>query len=322
MAEANTDATPEDSKPTALVTGAATDLGLDVTRRLLDAGYGVVGGARDSSEASALRALGVLPVYPGLTRAGEIASVLRATEATILINLEPQRVNHTPLVAADWSGIPELISAGTPSLIEAGAQVNAAYVLHVSYAFAYGDTQGNAVTESVKTDRDDPFLAAVGAADQQVVEAGGSVLRAGFLYGAGDAALTTLYHFVRTGKSIPDGQGLANWVHTSDLARAVMLAVEGRISGEIINVVDGSPAAPSEFVQFIAQEIGLPAPGAPSGFLSRRRRNAMQDKLLALSLRVNNDKATSLLGWKPEFADYRAGLDSALLTLRASMPVT
>src|SRR5690349_21733285 len=110
-----TDAPIASSSPqNVFLTGAATAIGRDVARRLVEAGYRVTGAVRTSEEAKALRAVGALPAYPGDFRDGEIRSALSAAQATVLVHLAPQSANHVPHISTRWNDAERLLNEGTP----------------------------------------------------------------------------------------------------------------------------------------------------------------------------------------------------------------
>ncbi|MBT0772941.1 SDR family NAD(P)-dependent oxidoreductase [Kineosporia sp. J2-2] len=72
---------------TTLVTGANKGLGLETTRRLIEAGHTVYAGMRDLSTGEAARALGAVPVQLDVTDDASVArAVASLTELDVLIN--------------------------------------------------------------------------------------------------------------------------------------------------------------------------------------------------------------------------------------------
>jgi hypothetical protein len=65
----------------------------------------------------------------------------------------------------------------------------------------------------------------------------------------------------------------------------------------------------------------MPVRGNPPAFLTRSTTSEVSETLLNTSIRARNDKARQVLGWKPRYPSFRAGIDHALLLSRAGETV-
>lgn len=99
-----------------------------------------------------------------------------------------------------------------------------------------------------------------------------------------------------------------NLIHRDDAAEAIFacFAAPPAVSDEVFNVADGAPATRAEFVAELANRLGVPVPefdaaapvrpGGPSG-----ARAPAPDRIIVA------EKIRRVLGWAPQFADFRAG---------------
>lgn len=305
------------------VTGGETDLGREVTRQLTGRGHQVTATVDGLENAAALRAVGGLPAYSDLTRAGEIASVLKMAGANVIINLAPQAVNGLPLGKIDWDYHTRVISEGAAALVKAAEQAGVGFIVHTSFTFLYGDAHGAEVDETAAIDTTNPLFAAAARAEQIILrgKVPACVLRAGFHYGPGAESILALRDILRAGRGVMlgDEHNTVSWIHSSDLAQAVILAAEKQIAGQIFNIADDHPASAGTFVDHFADLFGVARPGRqrlPS-FISNALLNKTHLALLATSVKARNDKARTQLGWTPRFASHIQGIEHTLLAWRA-----
>lgn len=304
-----------------LITGAATALGREVTRQLAARGHHITGLTDGSVNATKVRQDGGIPAFAtDPFRAGEFKSVLRAAQAEVALHLTPQLMNGFPRRETPWDDTNRAVTEGTTALLEAAQETGVKFFIYASFAFVYGDQQGSWVDETVPRSRTPLFRAAVEAEDR-VLSSGvpACVIRAGRLYGAGEDGTEALIETLRRGRGVVtgDAHAVTSWVHVADLAAALVLAAEQQPAGQVFNVADETPAAPVELVHYLAESLGMPAPGQPPSFPLRPASNDVLDTLLAASARIRSDKARQTLGWQPRYSSYRAGLDQTLLVRRA-----
>lgn len=133
------------------------------------------------------------------------------------------------------------------------------------------------------------------------------ILRLAGLYGPGRHFLLDQ---VRARQPLPGtGTHRLNLVHRDDVCTAIEMAlgvVDG-VASEIFNVVDDTPATKEEVVRWLAAAAGVPPPRFDP--TQRSRRGAVPDR------RISNARIKKLLGWRPEYADYRSGYRQILAAL-------
>ncbi len=306
-----------------LITGGQTNVGLEAVRQATARGHKVTALTVGSEGGARIRAAGGLPGYSEGLRPGELKSLMTMAQADVVLHLASQAINGFP-AKGHWEAHSRLLTDGVSAVIGAAKATGAKFLVYASYALVYGDSHGEWLAEGDEGHADPAFRAAQNA-EQRVLESGirACVLRAGFNYGATEIGTGALLDNIRGGRYVHtgDSHSVFNWIHAADLAQAALLAAEKQAAGEIINVVDDHPASAAEFAAHLATSVGaeLSTRRMP-GFMLERATSEMQRTLLTVSARLKNDKAKQLLGWKPRYPDYRAGLEQTLLEWRA-MPV-
>jgi nucleoside-diphosphate-sugar epimerase len=169
---------------------------------------------------------------------------------------------------------------------------------YLSSTGVYGDTAGAWVDETAPADRG--RRAGRNRADAAWLALGARVFRLPGIYGPGRSPIDRVAAGAarRTGIA---GQVFSR-IHVADLARGVVAGIDAPAGA--YNLADDSPAAQDEVVTYAARLLGLPAPPlVPVEALSPAAR-----AFHAENRRVTNVKAQRVLGWRPLFPDYRAGL--------------
>lgn len=294
-----------------------------LTRRLVEAGHTVTAMTDGHAGAALVREDGGLPVFVDATRAGEVRGMLQMCAADVVINTAPQKANQPPFAAPDYDiGLIEKVTA---VIITAAKEAEVGHFIHTSFALLYGDTGGKVADEaSPLSDADDALIKA-GKSAEAIVKAGGlpyCIVRAGFIYSADSAVLQATDAAVKALRPVHTGDArhLAAWITASDLADLLLRVTIEKPSGETFNGVDDVPAAPKAFVEYLISSQGV-QPASPFTSLLRALLPNRGATRLGFSTQVSNGKAKQALGWRPQFADYRAGIEDILMTWRASFRV-
>jgi nucleoside-diphosphate-sugar epimerase len=306
------------------VTGATTGLGRTVMRQLAAQGHQVAGTAVTLGDAHLIREDGGLPVYNDLFRASEIASTLKMLKTTVIVNTAPQVINALPFHRPDWDYYRRLLAEGGAALA-AAAQADVKFIIHLSYAFLYGDTHGHWADETHPISTDNDLFLAAARAEDSILKGSvpGAVLRAGYTYGPDNKSLQALRQMLVDRGAVTVSEQPASWVHVADLTSAVALAVEQQPGGEIFNVADDDPISPAAFVDLFADSIGVTRPRRVSLPASLRDMLTPPDEraLLETSFKVSSDKIKTRLGWSPQYPTVAPGLEQTLLAWRAAEAV-
>jgi nucleoside-diphosphate-sugar epimerase len=307
------------------VSGATTGLGRFIVQQLAARGHKVAGTANSSDDARAIRADGGLPVYNDQLRASELASTLKMLKADGVVNAGTQWINTLPFHKPDWDYARRLLSEGAPALAQAAHQAGAKFVVHLSYAFIYGDTHGDLADESHPINTEPALFDAADQAERAVLNGSvpGCVLRAGYNYGPGGQTIVALRQALISKGSVTVGSHPASWIHSADLANAIALVLEQQPGGEIFNIADDNPISPVDFVDQLADKLGVAHPAKMNLPVSLRQAMMPADEraLLETSVKASAAKAKANLGWTPVYPTSAAGIDQTLLAWRADAAV-
>jgi nucleoside-diphosphate-sugar epimerase len=307
------------------ITGGASGVGREASRQAKARGHNVTVLTDGSEGAAKARQDGALPAYSDVTRAGELKSLFKMAQTDVVLHLAAQAGNGFPLKDG-YEAHERMMAESAQAVVTAALQAGIKFVVYASFAFVYGDTHGEWLTEDGQGHEERAFRPAL-AAERHMLQSGVPVcvLRAGFNYGPEDAAAQTLSDGIRRGRGLylGDSHSVMNWIHAADLAHAAILAAEQQPAGHIFNIVDNEPTSASAFASHLAVSLGLPAPVSATmpGFVLRRTTSDMQRTLLATSVRLKNDKAKQVLGWTPKYATIQSGLEQMLLSWRAQEPL-
>ena len=301
------------------VTGAASELGREVSRQLIDAGHHVTGMIRRQSQAAVVESVGCQTLVADPVSAVEIERALEIAEADVVLNLAPQKSNTLLHDGHAWRGLDERLPSETAALLQAANASGVQYLLHGSYAFLYGSREdGEQVSESdpLRPPANDRLFAAAIEAEKMVDESQQfptCIIRFGYLYGPQSRDLVLYERSFKHFRPYYAGpkEHRANFVHFADAARAVVLAGEKQPANAIINVVDGSAVSFGTFIDTFAQALGRKKPRRIPTWAVRFAPAIASQQVKQLKLhaaQVDNSRARQLLDWTPQFPSYREGL--------------
>lgn len=133
------------------------------------------------------------------------------------------------------------------------------------------------------------------------------ILRLAGIYGPGRHHLLDQ---LRDGATTMSGSGghRLNLAHRDDIVAAILACLQApsSVGREILNVADNAPGLRSEVVQWLAGQLGRPAPAFGGTTTARRGGAPMPDRV------ISNGKIQRMLGWHPRYPDYRAGFGEIL----------
>ena len=311
-----------DSKQTLniLVVGGADGAGLATARALLRRGRNVAATACDADGALALRLAGALPVFPELSRASEILSVLRLTEAEALVHAGPQYFAGGPHASDGFAEAADQLIANTAAVAEAARRHGVERLISLSSGYLY--EAGHGAAREGDRDVHDGDYAPMLAAEACLRESGlpGYIVRSGYIYGGNSADTAALADAIKSARRLPAGSLPASWLHEDDLAAAIvaLLEAEEAPSGmEIINAASATAATPDDFCAALSRALGLSAPRfATDGFLSMLREKSLRDKLLEREALIDSRQIRERFGWQPAHESLESGLEATALVWR------
>jgi nucleoside-diphosphate-sugar epimerase len=299
------------------VAGATGAVGRRLVPRLLERRHEVIGTARSPEKADTLRALGAEAVVLDVL---DRDAVLQAVDGA-----RPDAIVHEATALAGLSDLKHfdrtfaatnrLRTEGTDVLLAAARASGARRFVAQSFAgWPYARTGG-----PVKTEEDplDPqpvpamreTLAAIRHLERAAVEAGGTALRYGGLYGSSTDAQVDLVR-KRRFPLVGDGGGVWSFVHLDDAATATVLAVERDETG-VYNVVDDDPAPVREWLPALATAVGAKPPRRIPRWVARLVAGEAGVALMTEIRGASNAKAKRELGWTLRHPSWRQGFVDA-----------
>ena len=182
------------------------------------------------------------------------------------------------------------------------ARASASWVGYLSSTGVYGDTGGAWVDEGAPLRGRRPDRIAADRAWGKL-HSGSRVFRLPGIYGPGRSALDR----VASGRAhrIDLAHQIFSRIHVADIVAAVLRSAETGPAG-VYNLADDRPASQNAVVEEACRLLGRAPP--PLLALEAAGLSPAQAAFYAENRRVSPGKAARLLGWRPRFADYRAGL--------------
>ena len=298
-------------------------IGQQLVPALVAAGHEVTALARSRARAAGAERAGARLVLADALDPGQLAAAVRAAapEAVVhLLTAIPQQLNPRHL-ARDFALTNRLRTEGTRNLIEAARAAGARRLVAQSVAFAYRPGVEPVVDEDAPLWLEGaprqftPVVAALAELERRTLDAGGTVLRFGTLYGPGTAlgrggALTEQ---VRRGRFpiVGAGSGVFSFTATRDAAGAVLAALDAE-GPDVLNVVDDDPAPVSEWLPALARVLGAPPPRRVPTWLARPLLGGFGVALLTQLAGASNARARKRLGWVPHYPSWREGFPAEL----------
>lgn len=308
------------------VAGATGVVGRRLIPQLVAAGHAVTGMTRSAAKADAVRALGAeAAVADALDPAAVREAVGRAQPEVVIHQLTaiPTAVNPRKL-AEDFARTNRLRTEGTDYLLAAARAAGARRFLAQSFGgYMWAPGAALALTEEEHRAADPPeqireVTAAIEYVERVVPAARGIeglALRYGGFYGAGtqigEGGATLEQVRKRAFPLVGDGGGVWSFVHMADVAQATTLAMERGAAG-IYNIADDEPAPVREWLPFLAEAIGAPAPRRAPAWLGRLLAGETAVALMTQVRGIVNTKAKAELGWELAYPSWRQGFRQGL----------
>ena len=182
----------------------------------------------------------------------------------------------------------------------------AEWIGYLSSTGVYGDAAGAWVDESAAVGAGRRTARAAADLAWGALHRQARLFRLPGIYGPGRSALDR----VREGKAhrIDLPEQVFSRVHVADIVDGLIASLDGPAG--VYNLGDDRPASQNAVIEAACDLLGLPWP--PLLTLDEAKLSPMARGFYAENRRVANGRAKRLLGWRPRFADYRAGLAAIL----------
>lgn len=300
-----------------LVTGAAGRLGQAVCRKLLAKGNRVRGLVRESHEHPLPK--GIEPFYGDITDAKSLDGSCDGAGTAIHL-----------AASLDFMGGREKLFAinakGTENIAREAAGAGVRKFVLASSISVYGKgIAGMRIDENSPTNPTTDYGKSKLAAEKAAFAFSGKMrviaLRIGVVYGPGfEEGYAQVFRMLQRGsmRVLGSGENVIPFVHSDDVADAIMLAAAGKNPKpgiEIYNIVQNEEMAQSQILSLAAEAIGAAPPGRKmdagiahfaSGLMARLARAQgkipkMQPEyveILSSDRRISSARARPKLGWK------------------------
>lgn len=193
-----------------------------------------------------------------------------------------------------------------PVLSRYGAELekcSARWIGYLSATGVYGDTGGAYVDETAPVGGGRRTMRVAADLGWQTLRPGVRVFRLPGIYGPGRSPLDRVAAGQARRIDLPEQ--VFSRVHVDDIAAGVIASFESGEAG-IYNLADNLPCSQNEIIAYACDLLNLPLPPLQSLAESQLSPQAMA--FYSENRRIANTKAKRLLGWRPAYPDFRAGL--------------
>ncbi|HEU0041862.1 MAG TPA: NAD(P)-dependent oxidoreductase [Jiangellaceae bacterium] len=301
------------------VAGGAGVIGRRLVPQLVARGHQVTATTTGQAKLGLLRRLGAEAVVMDGLDAASVGEAVAAARPDAIVHQMTAIAGKPDMKHMDrwFATTSRLRTEGTDHLLAAAEATGVSNVVAQSYAGWNGIRTGGWVkTEEDPLDVHEGTVAQAGFmairhVEEVVVEAGGAVLRYGWLYGPG--ATEDLVGPVRKRQFpiVGGGAGYTSWVHLDDAAGATVLAVEQKAAG-VFNIVDDEPAPASVWLPYLAACAGAKPPMRVPAWLARLLAGEVAVAMMTQGRGFSNVKAKRELGWELRYPSWRLGFKEEL----------
>lgn len=286
--------------PPVLIIGCG-DTGRRLAKLYRAEGREVAGVVRSAASTEALKALGVTPIRTDLD-ADDLPN-LPSKHALLFYFAPPVDVGKDDVRIERL--LEHLELTGLP-----------ARLLYMSTTGVYGDCQGRWIDESEPlkpaTYRAQRRIAAEEAVQRWCGARGipWVILRVPAIYGPGRLLTERLKSGMPTVR--PEECSYTNRIHSHDLTRVCLAAMEQAPASTVYNASDGKPSTITDYLFQLAELTGMPKPPLISMHDAERILSPSIMSFLKESKRIRNDKLLADLKFTLRYPDLRSGLAASL----------
>jgi len=186
-------------------------------------------------------------------------------------------------------------------------------LVYTSSTSVYPQGDGVVVTETASAEGATPNGAIIRESEALLQHAPAAAVRRQFILRLAGIYGPDRHHLLdqlRAGAEQLGGSGThrLNLAHRDDIVMAIMacLRAPATVGSDLFNVADSAPALRAEVVAWLAAGLGRPVPGFDGSATTRRGGAPMPDRI------ISNARIQQVLGWRPQYPDYRAGYEAIL----------
>ncbi len=237
----------------------------------------------------------------------------RSADQPIQFNLASQGANSLLHDGHAWKDFPRRALADTRRALRSAQTGKASMLVHASFAFVHAVERGAPLQEPLRSS-----LEAILECEALVLAGAvpACVVRLGYLYGPQCADLRAYQSAFLLGRPYWCGPPAARQyhLHQFDAAAALLDAAKPKNAGKLLYATDALPASFRHLMDAFAHRVGRPKPRHLPLWSKRLARMIIREEHMqqvALPMPVDAP-CPQVPGWKPQFANYRDGLDQVM----------
>ncbi|WP_396612144.1 NAD-dependent epimerase/dehydratase family protein [Haloferax sp. S1W] len=306
-----------------VITGSTGVLGRRLVDRLSDRGHEVVGLVRDEEGEAVVKRRGGTPRYGDVLDTETLRQAVD-DDVEVLIHAATAIPGSTNPSDEEWARNDRVRLDGMRNLLDA-APDGVEQVLFPSVVWIARQPDGSRFDETAERHPDRGTQSAAVVEDLLRERAatddfGAGILRCGLFY-APDARDTRQWGERLYDGNLPIiGRGLfgrrdaeLSFVHPDDAAAAFVEAVENEAHG-IYHIVDDESVTGAVFFETFAEMLDAPEPRRIPAWVARFFIGKVSTDIISRPMATTNERAKRELGWEPEYATYREGLQQVIET--------
>jgi nucleoside-diphosphate-sugar epimerase len=276
-----------------LVVGSTGVLGRHTIPRLIEHGHEVKALIRNENQAHLFREQNIETAIGNILDKESLEKAIQGCEVAIHIATAIPKSG-----SQDWSMNDRIRREGTKNLLEVSAKYGIKKYIQQSIALLYGENEQNIVDESTPLK---PANFIQSAFDMEELVRASSlnwcILRGGSFYGHGTGLEDGWRELAKEGKLLlpADGTDLISLIHVTDMAQAIICAIQNAPQQSIYNIVDDTPISYKTVYNYIANQLNVATPKT-GGYQ------------FLFSLGCDNSKAKRELKWNPFYSSFLSGL--------------
>ena len=212
---------------------------------------------------------------------------------------------------------------GMRNVIDASLKGKVGLFVYAQGTGVFGDVKGAWIDESTARNPDTDFARIRSKAEEMLWHANkenslpATVAIFGDVYGPAGWFTNIIVNKLRDGSFKIPGSGdyYRSFVHVEDVANALALIAEKNAKNNTYIVCDDEPAKFEDFINYVADKLGMKKPGKVPAFLAKMAVGSDMIKLLTYSIRARNTKIKNELAFVLQYPTYREGIEAALRDL-------
>ncbi len=274
------------------------DIGKRVAKELLAQGHKVQATAHKADGVADLKATGVVPIIANFDDRDKLP-VLAVHRQRLFYFMPPQGGGTSDARMANFCRM--LSPDNCPQRI-----------VYMSTSGVYGDCGAELVTEETPINPQTSRAKRRVSAENQLRDKAGElgfdliILRVTGIYGPGRLPLAQLHKGHQVLR--PEDSPVTNRIHSLDLVRICLVAMERGESSDVFNVCDGQQSSMSEYFTAVADLYGLPRPQQLAWDEAQQVMNPLTLSFLQESRRMTNCHMLEKLGIKLQYPTLAEGL--------------